>query len=61
MLMPHVKFLEGTSRGYLLTEVTRTRFQSEWYFVPTVEERSAEETHGGSFVCESGSSRLAPA
>lgn len=60
-LMPHLKFLEGTSNGYVLLDVTRDRLQSDWYFVPTVKERLASEQRGGSLVCERGSSRLVPA
>ena len=60
-LLPHLKFLEGDSRGYVLLDITRARMQAEWYFVPTVLERSAAETRAAAFVCERGSSRLASA
>lgn len=60
-LLPHLKFLEGESRGYILIDVTRTRMRGEWYFVPSVLERSAAETRAASFVCERGSAHLAQA
>jgi alkaline phosphatase D len=61
MAAPHLKYLEGDSRGYILLDITRARLQADWYYVPTVTERSPTETKGASFVCESGSMRLAPA
>jgi len=60
-LARHLKYLEGESRGYILLDVTRDRLQADWYHVPTVTERSDRESKATSFVCERGSSRLAPA
>jgi alkaline phosphatase D len=57
---PHLKYLEGEHRGYLLIDVTRDRLQADWYHVPGVDVRSPREAKGASFVCEHGSSRLAP-
>jgi alkaline phosphatase D len=59
--LPHLKLLEGDSRGYVLVDVTAARLLAEWYFVPTVQERTATETRSAAFVCERGSSHLAPA
>jgi alkaline phosphatase D len=61
LFAPHLKYLEGESRGYVLLDVTRRQLQADWYFVPTVTERTDRETRAASFVCERGSSRLAPA
>jgi alkaline phosphatase D len=61
LLSPHLKFVEGDHRGYVLIDVTRSRLQSEWYFVPAVDARSAEESRAAAFVCEAGSSRLTKA
>jgi alkaline phosphatase D len=61
MLQPlarHLKFLEGDSRGYVLLDVTPKTLIAQWYFVPTVTERTDRETRAAQFVCESGSSRL---
>jgi alkaline phosphatase D len=60
-LLPHLKFLDGESRGYVLADITRAQLRAEWYFVPSVLERSAAETRAAAFVCERGSAHLAPA
>jgi alkaline phosphatase D len=59
LAMPHIKYLEGDSRGYVLLDVTPRRLTADWHFVETVTERSALERRGATFVCERGSSRLA--
>ncbi len=56
--LPHLKFLEGESNGYVLLDITSERLQSDWHFVPTVSKRSDEHTRAISLVCERGSSRL---
>jgi alkaline phosphatase D len=61
LAMPHIKYLEGDSRGYVHVDLTRERLTAEWHFVPSVTERSDRELRGGSYVCERGSSRLVPA
>jgi alkaline phosphatase D len=58
LFAPHLKFLEGQSRGYVLLDLTKARLQSEWYFVPAVDVRSPAETRAAGFVCERNSSRL---
>ena len=60
-LLPNLKFLDGESRGYVLLDITPQRMQADWYFVPTVLERSAAESRAAAFVCERGSSHLTPA
>ena len=60
-LMPHLKYLEGQSRGYVLVDITPERLQADWYHVPGVLERSPRETKAAGYVCERGSSRLAAA
>ena len=59
--LPHLKFLDGESHGYVLLDITRNQLRGDWFFVRTVEERSADETRAASFVCERGSARLVPA
>jgi alkaline phosphatase D len=56
--LPHLKFLEGESNGYVLLDVTRERFQSDWYLVPTVSRRSDEEKRVKRLVTERGSAHL---
>ena len=57
--LPHLKYLEGEHRGYVLLDITPTRLQAEWYHVPGVAQRSADETRAMTMVCARGSSRLA--
>jgi alkaline phosphatase D len=59
--LPHLKLLEGEHRGYVLLDITRQQMRSDWYYVPTVLERSPEETLGHSLVCERGSAHLVQA
>ena len=59
--LPHLKFLDGDSRGYVVVDVTPERIEASWYFVPTVTEHTAVDTRAATFVCERGSSRLIPA
>lgn len=55
---PHLKYLDGDSRGYIVVDVTPERLLAEWYFVPTVAERTDSEVRAVGFVCERGSRRL---
>jgi alkaline phosphatase D len=59
--LPHLKFLDGDNRGYVLIDLTPKQIRADWYHVPTVLERTDAETRAASFVCEKGSSRLVPA
>jgi alkaline phosphatase D len=59
--MPHVKYLEGESRGYVVVDLTSTRLQADWYHVPGVMARSTAETRAARFVCERGSAHFSPA
>jgi alkaline phosphatase D len=59
--LPHLKFLDGDHRGYVLLDIAPQQIKADWYFVPTVLERTDSETRGASFVCERGAARLTPA
>lgn len=59
--LPHLKFMDGENRGYVVLDVTPARLQTDWFFVPTVVERSDKETHATGFVTERGSSHLVEA
>jgi alkaline phosphatase D len=61
LFAPHLKYVEGEHRGYVLLDVTRSRLQSEWYHVPSVDVRAPDESRAAAFVCEAGSSRLSKA
>jgi len=58
LFAPHLKFVEGDHRGYVLLDITKGRLQSEWYHVPAVDTRSAAESRFAAYVSETGSSRL---
>jgi alkaline phosphatase D len=61
LFAPHLKYLDGEHRGYVLLDVTKSRLQSEWYHVPAVDVRAPDESRAAAFVCEAGSSRLSKA
>ena len=49
---PHLKFVEGEHRGYTVVDITRDRLQADWWFVPTIAERSFAESRAKSLVSE---------
>jgi alkaline phosphatase D len=57
--LPHLKFLEGEHRGYVLLDVTPARVQAAWYLTPDVSRRSPDERLAATFAIEAGSPRLA--
>lgn len=61
LFAPHLKYLDGDNHGYVLLDITRARVVADWYFVPTVAQRSDTESKAVSFACERGSARLAEA
>ena len=40
---PHLRWADGLSHGYLVLTVTREAVQSDWFGVPTIEERTGKE------------------
>lgn len=56
--LPHLKYLEGSTRGYLLLDITMERLQASFHYVPDVTRRSANEFPGPVFVVEAGTSHL---
>jgi alkaline phosphatase D len=59
--LPNLKFMDGANRGYVLIDITPERMHADYYFVPTVAERSAAETHAAALLTERGSSHLVEA
>ncbi len=55
---PHLRYVEGLHRGYLVLDVTRERAQADWYFVATVAERSTAEQFDKGFVSVAGRPHL---
>lgn len=58
VILPHLKFMDGENRGYVLLDVTPERVQTDYLFVPTVTERTDRETHAVSLVTERGSAHI---
>lgn len=58
---PHVRFLDGVSRGYVVVDVTRDRLQADWWLLDTVKEKSSAQRFAKGLVCESGSRHLVDA
>ena len=44
---PHAKFGEAFHRGYCVLDLRPDRIQNDWFFVPTVEERTGRTALGG--------------
>lgn len=55
---PHLQYVDGRYRGYVLLDVAAARLQAEYYAVPTISERAAGERLAASFVCDAGSHHL---
>jgi alkaline phosphatase D len=49
---PHLKYASADHRGYVVVDVTRERLQADWWYVPTIAERSASEQFGKGMVSE---------
>ena len=56
---PHLRYLEGERRGYLVVDLTPARLQAEWWLVPTVTEKTDAEACDRAMVCEAGTRHLA--
>jgi alkaline phosphatase D len=58
---PHLRYVEGLYRGYVVLDVTRERAQADWYYVPTVSERNSTEQFGKGLVTQAGTPHLVAA
>jgi alkaline phosphatase D len=56
--LPHLKYLDGMHRGYVIVDVTPAAVKTDWIFTPDVRVRSDAEVAGGSLICERGSSHF---
>ncbi len=54
-ILPHWKWCEFDSNGYVVVDVNRERVQAEWWFVDTVLARSTHEELGARWYVEHGS------
>lgn len=55
---PHLKYVSGDYRGYVVLDITPDRLQADWWYVPTIRERSASEQFGKGMVSEAGRPHL---
>ncbi len=58
---PHLKYLEGMHRGYVVVDVTRERTQADWIHVPTITEQATEEFFAKGFIVGAGAPHLVEA
>jgi alkaline phosphatase D len=59
--VPHIKWAEFDSHGYVLVDVSPERVLGEWWFVETVLRPSEKESLGAAWKVERGTPRLIPA
>ena len=55
---PHLKYVAGEQRGYVVLDVTRERLQADWWYVPTILERTDAERFGKGMISDAGSPHL---
>lgn len=55
---PHLRYIDGALRGYMVLDVTPERAQADWYYVPTVTERSKAEEFGKGLLSAAGTPHL---
>jgi alkaline phosphatase D len=58
---PHLRYVDGSLRGYMIVDVTRERAQADWYYVPTVAQQTTAETFGKGLASAAGSPHLVDA
>jgi alkaline phosphatase D len=58
---PHLRYLEGQHRGFVVLDLTPERLQADWWFVPSVAERTADVTCAKSLVSEAARPHLTEA
>jgi alkaline phosphatase D len=51
-LRPHLKYVVGQERGYAVLDLTPEQLQVDWWFVPTITERSSSERFGKGMVSD---------
>ncbi|MEQ8860738.1 MAG: alkaline phosphatase D family protein [Pseudomonadales bacterium] len=57
---PHIHYVNLRQHGYLLLDLDHRRAQGEWWYVDSLDDRSAGEAFGVAFATESGSNHLEP-
>jgi alkaline phosphatase D len=56
--VPHIKWCEFDSHGYVIADVTPERVRGEWWFVETVLEPTSKESLSAAWEVQRGSARL---
>jgi alkaline phosphatase D len=56
--LPHLKYLEGMNRGYLLVDLTPARLEASWHFTPDVRTRSTETRLASTVIVDVNSTRV---
>ncbi|MPZ20773.1 MAG: hypothetical protein GEV06_23115 [Luteitalea sp.] len=55
---PHIKLIDAVHRGYMIVDVTPQRAQAEWFFTPTVTERTNQERFAAAFATAAGANHV---
>jgi alkaline phosphatase D len=55
---PHLKWADGLSHGYIVLDVTKEAVQADFFSVPTVDERTADERFEKGFTTAAGAPHL---
>ncbi|MGH9160223.1 MAG: alkaline phosphatase D family protein [Vicinamibacteraceae bacterium] len=55
---PHIKLIDAVHRGYMIVDVTPERAQAEWFFTPTVSERTKQERFAAAFATAAGAHHI---
>ena len=55
---PHLRYVDGSYRGYFVLDLTRERLQADYYAVATILDRSTKERFEKGFITESGRNHL---
>ena len=58
---PHLKYVSGEHRGYVVLDLTPDRLQADWWYVPTITERTSTEQFGKGMQSEAGRPHLVEA
>jgi alkaline phosphatase D len=55
---PHLRYVDGSYRGYFLLDITKQRLQADFFATDPVSQRSANERFAKGFMTESGRNHL---
>ena len=55
---PHLHYVDGRYRGYVIVDLTRERLQADYFAVKPVEDRSSDERFVKGFVSETDRNHL---